>query len=144
LFGGFGGLGMLCALTGELIPLFSLKMRTVDYALLLKDGPSNLPDTVIPRFVRCNALGGTGMILNADGSSIGNPGIFGFGGLLRTADGAWVHGFFGNLGFTNILHAELMAIYKGLLIAWELDIKDLWCYSDSKNTIKLITEPVDE
>jgi ribonuclease HI len=64
--------------------------------------------------------------------------------LLRTADGAWVNGFFGNLGVTNILHAELMTIYKGLLLAWELDIKDLWCYSNSKNAIKLITERVDD
>ncbi|GAU35482.1 hypothetical protein TSUD_384370 [Trifolium subterraneum] len=88
--------------------------------------------------------GGTGMILNVDVSSIGNPGVSGFGGLIRNADGAWVHGFFGNLGVTNILHAELMAIYKGLLLAWDLNVKDLWCYSDSKMAIKLITKPVDE
>jgi ribonuclease HI len=37
-----------------------------------------------------------------------------------------------------------MAVYKGLLLAWELNIKDLWCYSDSKMAIKLVTEPVDE
>ncbi|PNY07261.1 ribonuclease H [Trifolium pratense] len=55
------------------------------------------------------------MILNVDGSSIGNPSISCFRGLIRNADGAWVHGFFGNLGVTNILRAELMAIYKGLL-----------------------------
>jgi ribonuclease HI len=55
-----------------------------------------------------------------------------------------VNGFFGNLGVTNILHVELMTIYKGLLLAWELDIKDLWCYSNSKNAIKLITERVDD
>jgi ribonuclease HI len=85
------------------------------------------------------------MILNVDGSSIGNSGVSGFGGLIRNADGAWVHGFFGNLGVTNnILHAKLMAIYKGLLLAWDLNIKDLWCYSNSKMAIKLITELVDE
>jgi ribonuclease HI len=90
-----------------------------------------------------NALGGTDMILNVDGSSISNLGISGFRGLIRNANGVWVHGFFGNLGVTNILHAELMAIYKGLLLVWELDIKDLWCYSDSEMAIKLITEPID-
>jgi hypothetical protein len=37
-----------------------------------------------------------------------------------------------------------MAIYKGLLLAWELNIKDLWSYSDSGNTVKLITKPVDK
>jgi ribonuclease HI len=55
-----------------------------------------------------------------------------------------VHGFYGNLGVSNILHAELMTIYKDLLLAWELDIKELWCYSDSKTAISLITELVDE
>jgi ribonuclease HI len=64
--------------------------------------------------------------------------------LIRNAGGAWVHGFFENLGVTTILHAELMAIYKGLLLVWDLNIKDLWCYSDSKNAIKLITDAVDE
>jgi ribonuclease HI len=52
--------------------------------------------------------------------------------------------YFGNLGVTTTLHAELMAIYKGLLLPWELSIKDLWCYSDSKNAIKLITETVND
>jgi ribonuclease HI len=75
---------------------------------------------------------------------IGNPGVSGFGGLIRNSNGAWVHGFYGNLGVSNILHAELMTIYKGLLLAWELDIKELWCYSDSKTAISLITELVDE
>ncbi|GAU45861.1 hypothetical protein TSUD_371570 [Trifolium subterraneum] len=82
--------------------------------------------------------------MHVDGSSIGNPGISGFGGLICNADGTWVHGFFGNLIVINILHAELMTIYKGLILAWELNIKDLWCYSDSEMAIKLITEPVDE
>jgi ribonuclease HI len=46
------------------------------------------------------------MILNVDGSSIGNPSVSGYGGLLCTADGTWVHGFFGNLGVTNILFVK--------------------------------------
>jgi hypothetical protein len=49
--------------------------------------------------VRWNAQGGNNMILNVDGSSIGNPGISGFGGLIRNSDGAWVHGFAGNMIF---------------------------------------------
>ncbi|PNX62930.1 ribonuclease H, partial [Trifolium pratense] len=84
------------------------------------------------------------MILNVDGSSIGNPGISGYGGIIGNADGTWVHGFVGNFGVTNILHAELMAIYKGLHLAWELNITDSWCYSNSVMTLKLITETVDE
>jgi hypothetical protein len=56
--------------------------------------------------VRWYAQGGTCMILNDDGSSISNPLVFDFGGLIRNSDGAWVQGFVGNIGFSNILHAE--------------------------------------
>jgi ribonuclease HI len=92
--------------------------------------------------VRWNAQGGIGMILNVDGSSIGNPGVFGFGCLIRNSDGMWVHGYTGNIGFSNILHAELMVVYHGLVLAWGLDIKELWCYSDSKTVIKLLNDSV--
>jgi ribonuclease HI len=37
-----------------------------------------------------------------------------------------------------------MAIFKGLQLAWELNIRNLWCYSDSVTALKLISEPVDE
>ncbi|GAU13776.1 hypothetical protein TSUD_82850 [Trifolium subterraneum] len=45
--------------------------------------------TPITKLVKWNALGGTGMLLNVDGNSIGNPGISDFGGLIRNADGAY-------------------------------------------------------
>jgi ribonuclease HI len=83
------------------------------------------------------------MILNVDESS-SNPGISGFGGLIRNSDGAWMHGFAGNIEFSNILHVELLAMYHGLTLAWELDIKDLWCYSDSKTVIKLLSDHVND
>ncbi|GAU50646.1 hypothetical protein TSUD_333850 [Trifolium subterraneum] len=82
------------------------------------------------------------MILNVDGSSIGNPGVSGFRGLIRNSDGAWVQDFIGNIGFSNILHAELLAVCHGLALAWELDIKELWCYPGSKIVIKLLSEHV--
>ncbi|PNX93847.1 ribonuclease H [Trifolium pratense] len=85
-------------------------MCITDYAILLYNCFLHHHETTVPKLVRWNAHGGTDMILNVDGSSIGNPDISGYGGIIRNADGAWIHGFFGNLGVTNILHAELMAI----------------------------------
>ncbi|CAJ2670435.1 unnamed protein product [Trifolium pratense] len=81
-------------LDNDLVPHFSLKMRIVDYALLLKNCDFNQHETTLPKLMRWNAFGGTDMILNVDGCSIGNPGISNFGGLIRNADGAWIHGFF--------------------------------------------------
>jgi ribonuclease HI len=134
---------LLC-FNNEVTNTYSLRLRIEGLGLLLQNGHGTNRASSSHDLVRWNALDGTGMILNVDGSSKGNPGVSGYGGLIRNAGGAWVHGFFGNLGVTTILHAELMAIYKGLLLAWELNIKDLWCYSDSKIAIKLITDTVDE
>lgn len=54
--------------------------------------------------------------LNVDGSSLGNPIISGFGGLLRNMHiGEWIVGFFGNCGLTTNLTAELSAIAMGIL-----------------------------
>lgn len=77
-------------------------------------------------------------VLNVDGSSLGNPGRSGFGGLLRRSDGTWIVGFAGSLGFSEILQAELMAILKGLSLAWDLGIRRLVCCSDSKMAIDII------
>ncbi|GAU48622.1 hypothetical protein TSUD_133530 [Trifolium subterraneum] len=101
---------------------------------------SDLITTPNTKLVKWNALGSSGMILNVDGSSIGNPGVSRYGGLIRNSEGAWAHGFAGNIGFSNILHPELMALYRGLLLAWQLNIKELWCYSDSEAAIKLIKD----
>jgi hypothetical protein len=36
----------------------------------------------------------------------------------------------------------LLTVYHKLMLAWELDIKELWYYSDSKTIIKLLDEPI--
>jgi ribonuclease HI len=53
-------------------------------------------------------------------------------------------GYYGNIGVSNIMLAELLALYHGLRLAWELNIKDLLCYSNYGTAITLLTEPVDE
>jgi ribonuclease HI len=128
----------------EVTSYFTLRMRTGNFALLLKHCFAQHYENPTTRMVRWNAHGGTGMILNVDGSSIGNPGVSGFGGLIRNLDGAWVHGFSGNIGFSNILHAELLAVYHGLVLAWGLEIKELWCYTDSRIATKLIIDSVND
>ncbi|KAK7255918.1 hypothetical protein RIF29_29346 [Crotalaria pallida] len=55
-----------------------------------------------------------GVVLNVDGSSIGNPGPAGYGGLIRNRDGEWLCGFAGHFGISNNIHMELLAIFHGL------------------------------
>jgi ribonuclease HI len=131
----------LC-MKNELVSLVSLKVCTENYAHLLINCFWQHHSISPMRVIRWNDQGGTGMILNVDGSSLGNPGVSGFGGLIRNSDGTWIQGFAGNIGFSNILHAELLGVYYGLVMAWEVGCSELWCYSDSKLAIKLISEPV--
>jgi hypothetical protein len=67
------------------------------------------------------------IVLNVDGSS------------LRKHDGSWIFGFEGNIGISSILHAELLAIYHGLWVAWETGYTNIICYSDFTLLIQLIT-----
>jgi ribonuclease HI len=84
------------------------------------------------------------MILNVDGSSLGNPDVSGFGGLLRNDYDAWYCGFADNIGFSNILLAKLLAVYHGFRMTCEFGMSESVCYFDSKTTIKLIKEPVND
>jgi len=58
--------------------------------------------------------------------------------LIQNDNGAWIRGFARNIGFSNILDVELLAMYHGLRLAWELEVPNILCYSDSKITINLI------
>jgi ribonuclease HI len=77
-------------------------------------------------------------ILNVDGSSLGNPGPSGFGGVLRHSNGDWIFGFAGTVGISSVLHVELLAIYYGFKVAWDQGYRNIICYSDSTLSLQLI------
>lgn len=54
--------------------------------------------------------------LNTDGSSLGNPGLVGGGGVIRDEIGNWVAGFSRRIGVTSSFEAELWALRDGLTI----------------------------
>lgn len=81
--------------------------------------------------------------LNVDGSSKGNPGMAGFGGVIRGDQGRWIVGFQGSLGIAGNLEAELMALYHGLHLAWSRDFRYVLCETDSKDVVRLVRETVD-
>lgn len=56
--------------------------------------------------------------INTDGSLKGNPGQLGASGLAWDSDGNWLWAFSLHLGNTNNTVAELVAIRKGLKLAW--------------------------
>lgn len=72
-----------------------------------------------------------------DGSCQGNPCNAGFGGLLRDAMGTWIHGFYGDIGQTDITKEELLAILNGLKIAWERNLDNVLCVLDSMHALSI-------
>ena len=76
--------------------------------------------------------------LNVDGSSRGNPGRAGCGGLLRDENGNCIAGFVGYIGFAGSLLAELMAIRHGLLLAWQYGFRRVECESDCLKAVQII------
>jgi ribonuclease HI len=76
--------------------------------------------------------------LNTDGSSLGNPGLAGGGGVIRNHLGEWVGGFSRTIGFTTSVQAELRALKDGLLLAIDFEILNLEIEMDSLVAVDLI------
>lgn len=57
---------------------------------------------------------------NTDGNSLRNFGLSEIGGLIQDELDRWIVGFFGSLGISTNMHANLAAIYQGLKIAANL------------------------
>ena len=70
----------------------------------------------------------------------GSPERAGFSGLLRNHNGDWVHGFAGHLGERHILFAELFGLKTGLVIAWQLNYKNVCLETDFMEAFRLITQ----
>jgi len=80
-------------------------------------------------------------VLNVDGSCLGTPIRAGFGGVIRNMAGFYLSGFSSYIpNSSDILFAELTAIHRGLLLAMEMRIEEMACYSDSLLSIRLITD----
>uniref|UniRef100_A0A2N9HGS1 RNase H type-1 domain-containing protein n=1 Tax=Fagus sylvatica TaxID=28930 RepID=A0A2N9HGS1_FAGSY len=76
--------------------------------------------------------------LNTDGSSLGNPGIAGGGGVIRDSCGSWLGGFSRTIGHTTSVQAELRALLDGMQLALELHITHLDIEMDSLVSVDLV------
>jgi len=43
-------------------------------------------------------------------------------------------GFYSNIGFSNILHAEILSLLHEIQICWDESLSDIICYTDSIRT----------
>ena len=76
--------------------------------------------------------------LNTDGSSLGNPGLAGGGGIIRNHVGDWVGGFSRAIGVITSIQAELRALKDGLKLAIDLGILNVEIKMDSLVAVELV------
>jgi len=77
------------------------------------------------QFTKWNNNNHSCVILNVDGSCFGSRMRADYGGILRNYAGFFLSGFSGYIqNSSDILYAELYAIYKDLLLAKEMSIID--------------------
>ena len=99
--------------------------------------PCNSNSTEENNLVKWNNNNNSCVILNVDGSCLGSPTRAGYGGVLRNYAG--FSGYIQNA--SDLLFVELYAIYQGLLLAKNMGISDLVCYSDSLHCINILNGP---
>ncbi|KAK9987317.1 hypothetical protein SO802_032268 [Lithocarpus litseifolius] len=76
--------------------------------------------------------------LNSDGSSLGNPGRAGGGGVIRNADGKWIKGYARAIGNTTSVAVELWALRDGIQLCLELNLTAVIIELDALVVIDLL------
>ncbi|XP_035545929.1 uncharacterized protein LOC118348419 [Juglans regia] len=83
------------------------------------------------KLVKCHKLPSGWFELNTDGSSLGNPGASGIGGVIRNDQGRLVQGFASPIGFGSNNKAKLFALLTGLRLCKSLHILNVIVEVDS-------------
>ena len=81
--------------------------------------------------------------LNSDGSSMGNPGLAGGGGLIRNERGEWIKGYARAIGITTSVAAELWALRDGICLCSALNFPAVIVELDSKLVVDLLNKELD-
>ncbi|KAK7858798.1 putative ribonuclease h protein [Quercus suber] len=76
---------------------------------------------------------------NSDGSSLGNPGLAGGGGIIRDSAGNWVKGYARTIGVTTSVAAELWALRDGIRLCIALKLPAVEIELDAKVMADLVS-----
>lgn len=79
--------------------------------------------------------------LNTGGSSSGNPGPAGCGGVIRDENGVWVCGFSKKIGTTTSFMAELWAVRDGLSLCLQRNFPAVVLELDAKSICEVLVNP---
>lgn len=78
--------------------------------------------------------------INTDGASKGSTGQAGAGGIIRGSRGEIIGLFAANCGLAPCIKAELLAVLKGLALAWNKGLKRVILEVDSQVVTKSLLE----
>ena len=78
--------------------------------------------------------------LNFDGSSLGNSGRAGGGGLIRDSNGLWVRGYARAIGTTSSVAVELWALRDGIRLCISLNLLVVKFEFDAKLVVDLLSQ----
>lgn len=78
--------------------------------------------------------------VNSDGSSLGNPGLTGGGGLIRNNKGEWIRGYARAIRSTTSVVAELWALRDGICLCIALKLQAVVFELDAKLVIDLLSK----
>lgn len=76
--------------------------------------------------------------VNSDGSSLGNPGLAGGGGLIRDETGKWIRGYARAIGPTTSAAAELWVLRDGIRLCIALKLQAVVFELDAKAIVDLL------
>ncbi|XP_075649824.1 uncharacterized protein LOC142620320 [Castanea sativa] len=76
--------------------------------------------------------------LNSNGSSMGNPGLAGGGGIIRNKNGEWVEGYARAIGITTSVAAKLWALRDGIRLCIALKLPAVEIELDAKVVLDLV------
>ncbi|KAE8691513.1 hypothetical protein F3Y22_tig00110890pilonHSYRG01660 [Hibiscus syriacus] len=76
--------------------------------------------------------------LNTDGAADPRTMEASSGGLIRDGCGHWITGFHRNIRRFSAFQAEIWALYNGLLLAWNSNIKDVEAEIDNKEVVNTL------
>ncbi|KAL4275343.1 hypothetical protein AHAS_Ahas20G0097700 [Arachis hypogaea] len=77
--------------------------------------------------------------MNCDASVFENGQLAGFGCIIRDSMGIWMKGCSASIPLSSVLSCELHAIWRGLVMAWDCECKEVICETDNLDAFLLVS-----
>ncbi|OIT05835.1 putative ribonuclease h protein [Nicotiana attenuata] len=119
------------------LSLKNIVKSATEFKLLIESIQSPNPTTTI--YIKWKPPDQGTFKLNIDGSSLGNPGRVGIGGIIRDCECNWIVGFNMSIPHATNIYMEGLALIQGLKIAIQQNIRRLVVETDCSALVDMLT-----